>query len=155
MSFPTITLRAMLLVPALVAVAPVQAQDRFPLTREAVQAEFIRAQRAGELLAAGESAMPRKSTESATTVASTIEVRGRLPRDAQRGTLIAAGERGQLVDDSAGWVGVMKERLQVIAEFFGALRTGDVLVAGELGATRRELAPMAYPARSTTIASIQ
>lgn len=156
MGFKAINLRVMVLVPALVAGAQVQAQDaRSPLTREAVQAEFIRAQRAGELLAAGEGGMTQKSAEAATTAASIIEVRGSLPRDVRRGALIAAGELGQVVDYGASWGGVVKERLQVIAEFFQALRTGDVMVAGETGMTRRELAPLAYPAQSKRIASIQ
>jgi hypothetical protein len=153
-AFPAINLRIMFLVPALVAGAQVHAQDtRSPLTRQQVQAEFFQAQRAGELLAAGESGMTQKSAEPAAAAGATIEVRGARPRDAQRGVSIAAGERGQLFDDGAGWV---KERLQVIAEFMEALRTGDVMVAGELGMTRRELSPMAYPAaRPATIASIQ
>ena len=156
MNRPAINLKVVLLVPALVVAGHVQAQDaRSSLTREAVQAEFTRAQRAGELLSAGEAGATLKAAEPATTAASTIEVRGRLPRDVQRGALLAAGERGQIVDDSAGWVGVIKERLQVIAEFFEALRTGDVMVAGEAGITRRELAPMAYPAQATRVASIQ
>jgi hypothetical protein len=156
MSLPAINLRVMILVPALVAGVQVQAQDtRTPLTREQVQAEFVRAQRAGELLAPGESAVAQKPAEVTASTASTIEVRGTLPRDARRGTLMAAGERGQLIDEGGGWVGAFKERLQVVAEFFEALRTGNVLVAGELGATKRELAPLAYPPQQTTIASLQ
>jgi hypothetical protein len=156
MNFPAIHLRVVFLVPLLVVAAQVQAQDaRSPLTRQAVQAELMRAQRAGELLAAGEAGATLKAAPPATTAASTIEVRGRLQRDAQRGAFLAAGERGQLVDDGVGWVGVGKERQQVIAEFFEALRSGDLMVAGELGLTRRELAPMAYPAPPTRVASIQ
>lgn len=134
-----------------------QADGQVAKTRKEVRSELAEAQRAGDVIPAGESGLTLRQRHPLAYPAPTPaegmtreQVQTQLGEAIRTGDLIEAGDAGQRLRDlypgryPASVAAAGKTRMEVRREVAEAIRTGDTLPAGEGSLTLRERDPQRY-----------
>jgi len=147
---------------ALVAGQALAADPAAAKTREQVRAEYIQAQRNGDVIVNGEIGLTAKQlnpdlypAQASAQGKSRADVQAELREAVRTGAVVAVAESGQTRSDldpqryaSANTV-AGKSRAEVKAELAEARRNGDVVANGEIGLTAKQINPDLYPTEVT------
>jgi hypothetical protein len=147
---------------SLVAGQALAADPAAAKTRDEVRAEYLQAQRNGDVIVNGEIGLTARQlnpglypVQASAAGKTRADVQAELNDAVNSGAVVAVAESGQTASDldpqryASAQAVAGKSRAEVRAELAQAQRNGEVVANGEIGLTARQITPGLYPAEVT------